>query len=106
MITNAMFHNQTYAVYIRLGLLHVFNTAALFSLPKELDRKSALLGIHAIVNWFSQETTPICTSQDLRGSNKQHSTVIMASKGAAIKLYTNHRCPCKCTRPSSTAPPF
>lgn len=42
-----------------------------------------------------------CTTQD-PGRNHQH-TIIMASKGAAIKLYTNHRCPCKSTHPSPLA---
>lgn len=77
MITNAMFHNQTYAVYIRLGLLHVFNTAALFSLPKELDRKSALLGIQAIVNGSPQKQRPFArlgTHGEATNSTAQHST--------------------------------
>lgn len=30
----------------------------------------------------------------------------MASTAAAIKLYTNHRCPCKCIQPSPLAPPW
>lgn len=86
MITNAMFHHQTY-VYIQLRWFTAYKC------PPQSARtwSSASLLVSTENNH--------CTSQDLGRSQRQHCITIMASKGAAIKLYTNHRCPCKCISP-------